>query len=375
MKTRKTGPPLDGSGKGEEGEHKNAKRVDSGKSEQVGESAEKGSEGSRSLSIGKGEPEEYEGAVGVLGKGAKAHLKKDEGLRVENYELKLRQLGVAPNMADFLDKLRAEGMLTYPLLRTFMSCVPEGAQEQVFHVTKNYVVGSSDYKELFEGTSYSGRGDRPEGWGDRFENRGDRFESRGDRCWTAGGGMGKPRKSCQMKGESLHQWADRLRDIERRISRLEEGNSTVIEPKLVMRFCLAGLDKEAGRRAFERGPPQTLEEAVEDVSWFQRLESASQGIYREVEGSRAQFRGGWSSPDRDGYGVRERYPYPGERGFEGSERSRYVSPERDNWQRQASTRYRSPVPNEREQRWGESRDGESSRRRTSEPGGEGITGP
>ncbi|GFS21130.1 transposon Ty3-I Gag-Pol polyprotein [Elysia marginata] len=188
MKTRKTGPSLDGSGKGGEGEHKNAKRVDSGKSEQGGEGTEKGSEGSRSLSIGEMEPEEYEGAVGVLGEGAKSHLKEDEGLRVEDYEQKLRQLGVAPNMANLLDKLRAEGTLTYPLLLTFMSCVPKGAQEQVFHVTKYYVVNSSEYKEeLVEGASYSGRRNRPEGWGDRFENRGDRYEGQGDRFESRGG--------------------------------------------------------------------------------------------------------------------------------------------------------------------------------------------
>ncbi|GFR74297.1 splicing factor, arginine/serine-rich 15 [Elysia marginata] len=361
MKTSKTGPPLDGSGNGDEGEHKNAKRVDSGKSEQGGEGNEKGSEGSRSLSLGEGEPEEYEGAVGVLGKGAKAYLKDDEGLRVENYEQKLRQLGVAPNMAEFLDKVRAEGTLTYPLLKTFMSCVPKGAQEQVFHVTKNYVVGSSEYKEeVVEGASYSGRSDRPEGWEDRFENRGDRFESRGDRFESRGDRLHSRSDRFESRGDRHEGQGDRF---ENRGDRFESQGDRFGSPN--RRYETR--DKEAGRRAFERGPPQTLEEAVEEVSWFRRLESASQGIYREVEGSRAQLRGGWGSPDRDGYGVRERYL--GERGFEGAERSRYVSPERDNWQRQASMRYRSPVPSEREQRWGESRDGELSRRRTSEPGG------
>ncbi|GFS04567.1 phragmoplastin interacting protein 1 [Elysia marginata] len=223
----------------------------------------------------------------------------------------------------------------------------------------------------------AGRGDKVESRGNRWATRESTYRSFGDRVESderldvsdtseAEGVRGR-RVKADYWDDSREE--DRLRDIERRILRLEEGNSTVIEPKLVMRFCLAELDKEAGRRAFERGPPQTLEEAVEEVSWFQRLESASQGIYREVEGSRAQLRGGWSSPDRDGYGVRERYPYPGERGFEGSGRSRYVSPERDKWQRQSSARYRSPIPNEREQRWGETRDGESSRRRASEHGG------
>ncbi|GFS09132.1 hypothetical protein ElyMa_004775100 [Elysia marginata] len=173
MKTRKTGPPLDGSGKGEEGEHKNPKRLDSGKTEQGGEGAEKGSEGSRSLSTGDVEPEDYEGADGVLGKGTKPHLKEDEGLRDETYEQKLRQLGVAPNMANVLDKLRDAGTLTSPVLLTFMSCIPKRVQEQVFHVTKNCMINSFEYKEeLVEGASYSGRRDRPEVWGDRFENRG-----------------------------------------------------------------------------------------------------------------------------------------------------------------------------------------------------------
>ncbi|RUS89216.1 hypothetical protein EGW08_003026 [Elysia chlorotica] len=81
----------------------------------------------------------------------------------------------------------------------------------------------------------------------------------------------------QEKGESLHQWADRLKDIGFRIARGERGAYGAVEPRLVFKFCLAGLDKEAGHKVIETGPPSDLETAVERVQWLQHVESASRG--------------------------------------------------------------------------------------------------
>ncbi|GFR77276.1 hypothetical protein ElyMa_000505300 [Elysia marginata] len=126
-------------------------------------------------------------------------------IRGEAYKQKLQQLGVAPNVANVLDKLRAAGTLTSPVLLTFMSCIPKLIQEQVLHVTKNCVINSFDYKEeLVEGASYSGRRDRPEVRGDRFESRWDRYEGRGDRFESRGdAGNGAGRDIEQPVGDGL----------------------------------------------------------------------------------------------------------------------------------------------------------------------------
>ncbi|RUS71595.1 hypothetical protein EGW08_020639, partial [Elysia chlorotica] len=122
---------------------------------------------------------------------------------------------------------------------------------------------------------------------------------------------------------SLHQWADRLREIGFRIGRGERGAYGALEPKLVLRFCLAGLDEEAGRKAIETGPPQNLETAVERVRWFQQVVFASRksSLYdnygtdylrcggfshylvdkdyqRDSDGQEHQYRGLWSEEGR-----------------------------------------------------------------------------
>ncbi|RUS71155.1 hypothetical protein EGW08_021081 [Elysia chlorotica] len=96
----------------------------------------------------------------------------------------------------------------------------------------------------------------------------------------------------QEKGESLHQWADRLRDIGFRIARGALGAYGAVEHRLVLRFCLTGLDKEAGRTVIETGPPSDLETAVERVQWLQHVKSASRSRSWFEDSSKDYSRGG-----------------------------------------------------------------------------------
>ncbi|RUS68689.1 hypothetical protein EGW08_023549 [Elysia chlorotica] len=112
-------------------------------------------------------------------------------------------------------------------------------------------------------------------------------------------------------------------DIGFKIARGDQGAYGAVEPKLVLRFCLAGLDEEAGRKAIETGPPKNLETAVERVRWFQQVEFASRksSLYddygtdysrcggfshylvdkdyqRDSDGQEHQYRGLWSEEGR-----------------------------------------------------------------------------
>ncbi|RUS83879.1 hypothetical protein EGW08_008360 [Elysia chlorotica] len=99
-----------------------------------------------------------------------------------------------------------------------------------------------------------------------------RFDSEDERTEAA---WLKLDNAFQDRTESLHQWADRLRDIGFRIARGERGAYGAVEPRLVLKFCLAGVDREAGRKAIESGPPRDLLTAVERVQWLQHVDSAS----------------------------------------------------------------------------------------------------
>ncbi|GFR81926.1 hypothetical protein ElyMa_004083200 [Elysia marginata] len=101
--------------------------------------------------------------------GATSYFKKEV-----SYGQKLRQLGVAPNLVEFVEKLLLNGDLTFHVLQIFMNVIPRRIQDQVIQLTRKYVVES---QEGDEGASYSGAGDRFRSRGDKFKNLGDRFES------------------------------------------------------------------------------------------------------------------------------------------------------------------------------------------------------
>lgn len=131
----------------------------------------------------------------------------------------------------------------------------------------------------------------------RFDYEGERPEA----AWL------KLDNACQEYGETLHQWADRLRDIGHRMGRGDRNASGAINPKLIMRFCLFGSDRESGRKAIDTGPPRTLQEAVERVQWFQHVESASRGrqIENRWETKKVNFRE--RSPDDEQNQFRDPY--------------------------------------------------------------------
>ncbi|GFS27199.1 hypothetical protein ElyMa_005245400 [Elysia marginata] len=102
----------------------------------------------------------------------------------------------------------------------------------------------------------------------------------------------KLEEASQQQWEILHEWADHFRDIGKRILEWNRDAALVIEQKLVMQFCLGGWTK---MRVFERGPPPTLEKAVEEMYWFRKVNSTFVGSNRESQ----VCGGGWSSPERE----------------------------------------------------------------------------
>ena len=96
--------------------------------------------------------------------------------------------------------------------------------------------------------------------------------------------------------ETLEQWADRLGDMSRRIA----GNvaQEAIVSKVVMRFCMACSDREAGLKAIENGPPTNLQEAVEKVQRYKYLMQA----VNQSRGPRS------SSPERGFYRYSQALP-------------------------------------------------------------------
>ncbi|GFS27286.1 hypothetical protein ElyMa_005254100 [Elysia marginata] len=211
-----------------------------------------------------------------------------------------------------------------------MNVIPRRIQDQVIQLRRKYVVESQDGDE---GASYSGRDDRFRSRGDKFKNLGDRFESHKrqnspDTSGPRSGGTYRPQSeyrresrdysredgehfqregnqdagkpeaawvclenACQKQWETLHEWADCLRDIGKQIFKWNRDTALVIEQRLVMRFCLWGLDKDAGRRVFERGPPPSLEKAVKEMYGLRRVDSTF--VESHV------CRGSWSSPERE----------------------------------------------------------------------------
>ena len=76
----------------------------------------------------------------------------------------------------------------------------------------------------------------------------------------------------QQRKESLFQWSERLNRIEESIFRLDVSGRNSLEPSLVSKFCFAAWDRDAGVKAIEEGPPKTLEEAVESVRRYLRVQ-------------------------------------------------------------------------------------------------------
>ena len=68
-----------------------------------------------------------------------------------------------------------------------------------------------------------------------------------------------------------------------------------LEPSLVSKFCFVAWDRDAGVKAMEEGPPKTLEEAVESVRRYQRVQV--EAYNNHAKRPRANIRG-WS-PERE----------------------------------------------------------------------------
>ncbi|GFR87250.1 LOW QUALITY PROTEIN: hypothetical protein ElyMa_004219500 [Elysia marginata] len=94
----------------------------------------------------------YQRNAGYKRQGATSHLKKEV-----SYGQKLRQLGVAPNLVEFMEKLLLNGDLTFHVLQIFTSVIPRRIQDQVIQLTRKFV---GELQEGDEGALYSGRG----GW-------------------------------------------------------------------------------------------------------------------------------------------------------------------------------------------------------------------
>ncbi|GFR58178.1 hypothetical protein ElyMa_003475000, partial [Elysia marginata] len=94
----------------------------------------------------------YQRNAGYKRQGATSNFKKEV-----SYGQKLRQLGVAPNLVEFMEKLLLNGDLTFHVLQIFMSVIPRRIQDKVIRLTRKYVV---ELQEGDEGASYSGRVDR-----------------------------------------------------------------------------------------------------------------------------------------------------------------------------------------------------------------------
>ncbi|GFR60064.1 hypothetical protein ElyMa_005398600, partial [Elysia marginata] len=154
-----------------------------------------------------------------------------------------------------------------------------------------------------------------------------------------------------------------------RSSRRGAADSQVIECKLVRRFCLAGLDEFAVWKAFETGPPRSLNAAVDEVSRFQGTGSVSQGRNSEFEEGRiAWMGGGGSSPDREDRSRKKRDQHwalcSQDYGDCDRTRTRYVSPVREFRPHHLSGYGRSSAFNgERGEVWGDFREGKDRHRR------------
>ncbi|GFR79744.1 hypothetical protein ElyMa_000562600 [Elysia marginata] len=132
--------------------------------------------------------------------------------------------------------------------------------------------------------------------GEHFQREGNQDAGKPPAAWVC------LENACQKRWETLHEWADRLRDIGKQILKWNRDAALIIKQRLVMRFCLWGLDKDAGRRVFERGPPPTLDMAVEEMDWFRKANSTFVGSNRESK----VCRGGWSLPGREYRPCRDR---------------------------------------------------------------------
>ena len=110
-------------------------------------------------------------------------------------------------------------------------------------------------------------------------------------------------QAAQQQTESLYQWSDRLNKIGDSIFRLDVGGRRYLEPRLISKFCFAAWDRDAGFKAMEQGPPQTLEAAVDMVRWYQDIKGAVDNSY--AERPRANVRG-WS-PERENLDRRDQY--------------------------------------------------------------------
>ena len=110
-------------------------------------------------------------------------------------------------------------------------------------------------------------------------------------------------QAAQQQTESLYQWSDRLNKIGDSIFRLDVGGRRYLEPRLISKFCFAAWDRDAGFKAMEQGPPQTLEDAVDMVRWYQDIKGAVDNSY--AERPRANVRG-WS-PERENRDRRDQY--------------------------------------------------------------------
>ena len=110
-------------------------------------------------------------------------------------------------------------------------------------------------------------------------------------------------QAAQQQTESLYQWSDRLNKIGDSIFRLDVKGRSSLEPRLISKFCFAARDRDAGFKAMENGPPQTLEDAVEMVKWYQDIQGAVDHSY--AERPRANVRG-WS-PERERRDRRDQY--------------------------------------------------------------------
>ena len=99
----------------------------------------------------------------------------------------------------------------------------------------------------------------------------------------------------QQRTESLFQWFKRLNMIEESIFKLDVCGRKSLEPRLVSKFCFAAWDRDAGVKAMEEGPPKTLEEAVESVRRYQRVQV--EAYNNRAKRPHANVRG-WS-PERE----------------------------------------------------------------------------
>ena len=86
---------------------------------------------------------------------------------------------------------------------------------------------------------------------------------------------------------SFHHWADSRRGISFRLGRGERAARGGC--RVVISFCLAGLDQVAGRRAinYETGPSVNLYAEVERIQWLQHVDVESRGdpiiaIFKEM---------------------------------------------------------------------------------------------